>query len=286
MQSAYQCRRSHQRFRPSVAWRLLGILALCSSPTIVLAQWLGYPTPGIPRTASGAPNMKSPAPRTRDGKPDFSGIWFANVPAKDYCKEKDCVQEERMAREQIDLGINMPGGLPYTQWSRQVMVKRRANGGREDPHTYCKPPNYPRAWTLPQHTKIIQTPQEVVMLHEFNAAYREVYLDGRPLPVDPNPTWNGYSTAHWERDTLVIETNGIRDDMWLDIHGSPITEAAHVTERLRRVSLGLMKVEISVNDPKAYTKPWSVTIEMALQVDTQMLEEICLDNEQDVKLYK
>jgi hypothetical protein len=267
-------------------WRSLGILVLCSIPAIGLAQWLGYPTPGIPRTASGAPDMKAPAPRTRDGKPDFSGIWFANVPAKDYCKEKDCIQEERMAREQINMGIKMPGGLPYTEWSKKQMVKRRAKGGRSDPHSYCKPPNYPRAWTLPQHTKIIQTPQEMVMLHEFNAAYREVYLDGRPLPVDPNPTWNGYSSAHWERDTLVIQTNGIRDDMWLDIQGSPITEAAHVTERLQRVSLGLMKVEISVNDPKAYTRAWSVTIEMALQVDTQMLEEICLDNEQDVKLYR
>lgn len=265
---------------------VLGLLLLGASPSMALAQWLGYPTPGIPRLASGAPDLKAPAPRTREGKPDFSGIWFANVPAKDYCKEKDCVQEERMAREQINLGINMKGGLPYTEWSKEQMVKRRANGEREDPHTYCKPPNYPRAWTLPQHTKIIQTPNEMVMLHEFNAAYREVYLDGRPLPQDPNPTWNGYSTGHWEGDTLVIETNGIRDDMWLDIQGSPITESAHLTERLKRINFGLMQVEIAVNDPKAYTHPWSVTIEMAIQVDTQMLEEICLDNEQDVKLYK
>ena len=104
----------------------------------------------------------------------------------------------------------------------------------------------------------------MVVLHEFNAAYREIYLDGRPLPVNPNPTWNGYSTGHWEGDTLVIETNGIRDDMWLDIQGSPITESARVTERLRRINFGLMQVEIAVNDPKAYTKPWSVTIEMAV----------------------
>ena len=262
----------------------LATLVLVAGPRVAPAQWLGYPTPGIPRLANGAPNMKAHAPRTREGKPDFSGIWFANVPAKDYCKEKDCVQEERMAREQINIGMKLPGGLPYTEWSKQQMVVRRANGEENDPHTFCKPPNYPRAWTLPQHTKIIQTPQEIVLLHEFNGAYREIYLDGRPLPKDPNPTWNGYSTAHWEANTLVIETNGIRDDMWLDIQGSPITESARVTEKLTRPSLGLMKVEISVNDPKAYTKPWSVTIEMALQVDTQMLEEICLDNEQDVKL--
>jgi hypothetical protein len=262
-------------------------MALFSAiPSVAVSQWLNYPTPGIPRLRDGTPNLKAPAPRTRDGKPDLSGIWFANVPAKDYCREQDCVQEERMAREQINLGIKLKDGLPYTEWSKEQMVKRRANHERDDPHTYCKPPNYPRAWTLPQHTKIIQTPQEIVMLHEFNAAYREVYLDGRPLPKDPNPTWNGYSTAHWEGDTLVIETNGIRDDMWLDIQGSPITESAHLTERLKRLSFGLMTVEIAVNDPKAYTRPWSVTIEMAYQADTQMLEEICLDNEQDVQLYK
>src|SRR4030095_12043530 len=120
--------------------------------------------------------------------------------------------------------------------------------------------------------------------HECNAASRAVSRAGRPRPDNPNPTWNGYSTAHWEGDTLVIETNGIRDDMWLDIQGSPITESAHLTERLKRLNLGLMQVEIAVDDPKAYTKPWSVTIEMALQVDTQMLEEICMDNEQNTKL--
>jgi hypothetical protein len=147
------------------------------------------------------------------------------------------------------------------------------------------PPNYPRAWTLPQHTKIVQTPDLMVMLHEFNAAYREVFLDGRPLLEDPNPTWNGYSTAHWEGDTLVIQTNGIRDDMWLDIQGSPITESAVVTERLRRINFGLMEVEIAVDDPKAYTKPWSVTIEMAYQPDTTLLEEICLDDEQNVDMH-
>ena len=197
-------------------------------------------------------------------------------PPRDYCREKDCIQEERMAREQINLGINLKDGLPYTEWSKEQMKVRRANGGREDPHSYCMPPNFPRAWTLPQHSRIVQTPGMMVVLHEFNAAYREIYLDGRPLPANPNPTWNGYSTGRWEGDTLVIETNGIRDDMWLDIQGSPVTESARVTERLTRPSLGLMKIEIAVNDPKAYTRPWSVTIEMGLIVDTQMLEEICI----------
>ena len=261
------------------------LLVLSVGPAAALAQWLGYPTPGIPRLEDGTPDMGAPAPRTAEGKPDFSGIWFANVPSTDMCDAGDCIQEERMAREQINLGINLEGGLPYTPWSRERMAERQRDGGLHDPHMHCMPPNFPRAWTLPQHIKIVQTPDLMVMLHEFNAAYREVFLDGRPLPEDPNPTWNGYSTAHWEGDTLVIETNGIRDDMWLDIQGSPVTESARVTERLRRVNFGLMEVEISVDDPKAYTKPWSVTIEMAYQPDTTMLEEICLDDEQNVDMH-
>ena len=263
----------------------LAAFALAAMPAVTLAQWFDFPTPGVPRTASGAPDLGAPAPRTPDGKPDFSGMWFANVPSRDYCRTADCIQEERMAREQINIGMSLEGGLPYTDWSREQMVPRRANNGREDPHTYCMPPNFPRAWTLPQYMKIVQTPSLMVVLHEFNAAYREIYMDGRPLPEDPNPTWNGYSTAHWEGDTLVVETNGIRDDMWLDVQGSPITESGRVTERLRRLSFGLMQIEITVDDPKAYTKPWTVTIEMAYQADTPMLEEICLDDEQDTAMY-
>jgi hypothetical protein len=204
-------------------------------------------------------------------------MCFANVPSRDFCKEKDCIQEERMAREQINLGIKLKDGLPYTEWSKEQMKMRRANGGREDPHTYCMPPNFPRAWTLPQHSRIVQTPGMMVVLHEFNGAYREVYL--ATAARQPESDVERLSTGRWEGDTLIIETNGIRDDMWLDIQGSPITESAHLTERLKRLNLGLMQVEIAVDDPKAYTKPWSVTIEMAVQVDTQMLGEICIDNE-------
>ena len=250
-------------------------LVLAAASGVGAAQWLTYPTPGIPRLPNGAPNLKAPTPRTPEGKPDFSGMWFANVPSRDFCKEKDCIQEERMAREQINLGIKLKDGLPYTEWSKEQMKTRRANGGREDPHSYCMPPNFPRAWTLPQHSRIVQTPGMMVVLHEFKAAYREVYLDGRPLPVNPNPTWNGYSTGHWEGDTLVIDTNGIRDDMWLDIQGSPITESARVTERLRRPTFGLMQIEIAVNDPKAYTKPWDSKVRLHLLPDTEILESVC-----------
>ena len=262
------------------------VFALSACPLVASAQWIGYKTPGIPRKADGTPNLSAPAPRTPDGKADFSGMWFANTPSRDFCRTADCIQEERMAREQMNIGTRLPEGLPYTDWSREVMKARGADGGRYDPHTYCMPPNFPRAWTFPQYMRIVQTPQIMVILHEFNAAYRQVFIDGRPLEKDPNPTWNGHSTAHWDGDVLVIETNGIRNDMWLDLRGSPVTEQALVTERLKRVNFGLMQVELTVNDPKAYTKPWTVTLEMAYQADEAMLEEYCMDNEQDVRLYQ
>jgi hypothetical protein len=269
-------------------WLIALMLALqFASPGVAQAQWLDFKTPGIPRNKDGTPNLKAPVPRTKEGKPDFSGMWFANVPAKDYCRSGDCIQEERMARDQVNIGNSLKGGLPYTEWSKQQMVPRRANGGRDDPHTHCMPPNFPRAWTLPQYSKIVQTPTLVVVLHEFNGAYRQIYMDGRKLEKEPvNPTWNGHSVAHWDGDVLVIETNGIRDDMWLDISGSPVTETAKVTEKLKRINFGVMQIEITVDDPKAYTKPWTVTIEMAYQADAAMLEEICVDDEQDVGMYK
>jgi len=250
------------------------------------AQWLDFPTPGVPRLDDGSPDLDAPTPRTPEGKPDFSGMWFSNVPSTVFCRTEDCIMEERMASEQINIGRNLPDGLPYTDWSREVMVERGADGGRNDPHTFCMPPNYPRAWTLPQYQKIVQTPELIVMLHEFNASYRQVFMDGRALEEDPNPTWNGHSVAHWEGDTLVIQTNGIRDDMWLDIQGSPVTESALVTERLTRPSFGYLQIELTVDDPKAYTEPWTVTLEHLIQVDTAMLEEICMDYERDVELYQ
>jgi len=266
--------------------RIFTISVLCITAVSVNAQWLGYPTPGIPRNADDSANLTAPAPRIYNNLPDLSGMWFAARTVGGTCEEAGCITEERMAREQVNLGLNMPGGLPYTQWSKDRMAERQINGGREDPHAYCLPPNYPRAWTLPQYSKIVQTPDLLVILHEFNAAYRQVFLDGRPLPDDPSPTWNGYSIGHWEGDTLVIETNGIRDDMWLDLLGSPVTESALVTERLRRINFGTLQLEIAVADPKAYTQPWSVTIDLAIEADSQMLDEICLDDEQDTELYQ
>ena len=153
------------------------------------------------------------------------------------------------------------------------------------PHTQCRPAGLP-ADMLVLSFKLIQTLQETLILTEIGSPPRQIYTDGRPLPEDPNPSWNGYSTGHWEGDTLVVETSGFGEGQWLDRAGSPLTSAARLTERLHRPNYGTLEIEMTVNDPKAYTRPWSVTVEMAVQVDTTMLEEICLDDEQDVRLYK
>ena len=179
------------------------------------AQWLNYPTPGIPRLANGAPNLKAPAPRTPDGKPDLSGMWFANVPSRDFCKEKDCIQEERMAREQINLGIKLKDGLPYTEWSREQMKTRRANGGREDPHAYCMPPNFPRAWTLPQHIRIVQTPGMMVRPARVQRAptAKSIWMGGRCpsiriRPGTATPPDTGKATPWSSKPTVSATTCG------------------------------------------------------------------------------
>ena len=143
----------------------------------------------------------------------------------------------------------------------------------------------PRAFSFPQYVKIVPTPELTVILHEFNGSYRQIFTDGRPLPVDPNPVWSGYSTGRWEGDTFVVESIGFRDDLWLDLSGSPLTNAARVTERIKRPSYGTLEVQLTVDDAKAYTKPWTVTLKQPIVLDTELIEEICLENEQDTRLF-
>jgi len=151
----------------------------------------------------------------------------------------------------------------------------------DSPTTHCLPAGVPRMHTQPEFKKYVQLPVLLVIMIEYNATYRQIFLDGRPLPADPQPSWNGYSTGHWEGDALVVETNGLRD-MWLDLAaGNPITEAAKVTERFRRLNYGNMEIELTVDDPKAYTKPWTVKLNQYIVLNTEMLDYHCLENEKD-----
>jgi hypothetical protein len=252
------------------------------------AQWLKYPTAGVPKTAAGKPNLAAPAPKTPDGKPDFSGIWLTDSTT---CKNADpekltCGPELPMGREGINMGLGLPGGLPYQPWLAALVKKRTAENAKDDPHVFCLPDTFLRAYSLPHLLKFVQTPGLLVMLNEMNAGYRQVFTDGRPLPEDPTPSWQGYSTAKWEGDTLVVNSAGFRDDIWIDWNGSVITSVAKVQERIRRPDFGHLEVGVTVDDPKAYTKPWTVTLHQRLAINTELVDEVCLENEKSSQRMK
>ena len=262
---------------------LLGsvLIAIVSVPVVSIGQWLRYPTADVPRNADGTPNLTAAAPRLPDGKPDFSGLW--HVAMRNPCNAalnrfSGCTEigGSPLAR---DLGVNLPGGLPYQPWAAEIVKQRAADDSRDDPHVRCLPDNPPRHWGLPHLNKIVHTPKLLVVLYEVNAMYRQIFTDGRPLPEDPTPGWNGYSTARWEGDTLVVQTIGFRDNLWIDLHGSPMSDAAKMTERLRRPNYGTLELEITVDDPKVYTRPWTVRMDQVIELDTDLIDEFCLENE-------
>ena len=242
------------------------------------AQWLNYPTPGIPRTADGKPNLTAAAPRMPDGKPDFTGMWRVEtlLPCDDV--RRMCT-DLPISTQFGNLGAGLNGGAPY-QPSVQERMKQR--GLADDPYTRCLTPGGPRMHLLPTMKKFVQTPGLLLLLNEFNISFRQVFLDGRPFPIDPNPTWNGYSVGRWDGDALVIESIGFRDDQWLDAAASPLTNSGKVTERFHRPDYGHLTIDVTIDDPKAYTRPWSTAIRLIAVPDTEMLDAQCLENEKDV----
>jgi len=240
-------------------------------------------TEGIPRLANGKPNLSAPAPRTREGKPDFSGIWLSANPLP--CSKEagadflECGIELPLAKEAISFGLEMPGGLPYQPWLAELVKKRTADNAKDDPHARCMPDTFLRAYGLPHMQKFLQSPGLLVVINEWNTAYRQVFTDGRAFPHDPTPSWNGYSSGKWMGDTLVVDTIGFRDDLWLDLAGSVLTSAAKVREEFRRPDFGHMEIRVTVNDSKAYTKPWTITLKQSIVVDTELVDEVCLENE-------
>jgi len=282
----------------------LGMGTLLAS-TQLAAQWVHYPTVGVPRKADGKVNMAAPAPRMADGKSDFSGIWMTGEPnmprpgGLSSPKETSSPRQPqnpsdnagdqsniRASRQMANIGIDLPGGLPYQPWLVPIVKKRTDNLAIDDPHIRCLPDNFIRAYGMPHLLKFVHTPSLLVMLNELNAGYRQVFTDARPLPEDPTPSWQGYSSAKWSGDTLVIDTIGLRDDTWIDWNGSVVTEAAKVREQIRRPDFGHLEVQVTVDDPKAYTKPWTVTLNQRIVVDTELIDEICLENEQSLQHLK
>ncbi len=228
------------------------------------AQWLKLPLPGTPRTPDGKPNLTAPAPRTPDSKPDLSGIWQAD--------------NGRYLENLAGAG----GEVLMQPWAAAVYKERLDTLGRDKPQVRCMPHGVPDAMLVPGIPfKIVQNPGELVVLYEEFNVYRQIFTDGRTLPTDPNPTWYGYSVGKWEGETFVVETAGFKDGTWLDNGGHPHTDALQLTERFRRRNFGTMDLDIAVNDPKAYTKPWkAATIHFKLLPDTELLEHLC-ENEKD-----
>jgi hypothetical protein len=247
------------------------------------AQWIDYKTPGVPRKADGSVDMAAPAPRLPDGKPDFSGIWISAKADEDVASDG---HDLGSGRHMANLGVDMEGGLPYQPWLVPIVKERTENLAIDDPHIRCLPDNFIRAYGLPHMLKFVHKPELLVVLNEMNAGYRQVFTDARPLPDSPSPSWQGYSSARWDGDTLVVDTIGLRDDIWIDWNGSVVTEAAKVREEIRRPDYGHLEIRITVDDPKAYTKPWTVDLKQRIVVDAELIDEVCLENEQFVQRMK
>jgi hypothetical protein len=257
------------------------VLAVLSTTFVPLeAQWLHYPTPRVPKTSSGSPNLAAPAPRTADGKPEFSGVW--DIEHNRPCPPGGCL-DMFVGQEFVNIGWSLKGGLPYQPWARDLVKARTEQNGKDDPTSHCQPPGIVKTHTTPLLRKIIQIPGLIVILSERDASYRQIFTDGRPLPPDIDlPSANGFSTGKWERDTLVVQTTGFRDGLWLDRSGSPMTDAARMTERFRRVNYGQMEIEMTVDDPKAYTAPWTVKLNSFIVLDTELMDYNCMENEKDI----
>ena len=292
----------------SVTWRrmrrqamaVLLLIVVSDASASLAAQWFKYPSPRAPRTADGQVDLSAPTPRLANGKPDLSGVWMTAEPAcvirgtlsvsellKLIPPSRKCPpRTASFSRQSINIGIDMPGGLPYQPWLAALVDERTANQAIDDPHIRCLPDSFPRAYGLPHYLKFVQTPDLLVMLNEYNGVYRQVFTDGRPLPEDPNPSWQGYSSAMWSDDTLVIDTIGFRDDIWIDWDGSMITGAAKLRERIRRPDFGHLEIEVTVDGPKAYTRPWTVTLRQQFAADTELIDEVCAEGERFAKQLK
>ena len=229
------------------------------------AQWLNHPTPGVPRTKDGKPNLTAPAPRALDGKPDFNGVWSAPGYSTKYL--------ENLAADGVEVRM-----LP---WAAAIYKERQENFGRDMPSTSCLPHSVTDFDAHHMPRKVIQTPDVLVILYESYHTFRQIFTDGRSLPKDREPAWFGYSVGKWEGDTLVVDTVGLNEKTWLDDGGHPHSDALHVIERFRRPDFGHMEVELTIDDPKAYARPWTVKLPWALVPDTDLLDWVC-ENEKDL----
>src|SRR5215469_5318722 len=233
---------------------------LTAVTTTAAAQWINYPTPGIPRLPDGKPNLAAPAPKAADGRPDLSGVWTHSS----------------------NIAYDMKPGDVVLPWAEALAKQHQENMGKDDPSSVHCLPFGPRFNFDPPTNplKIVQTPTLIVILSE-DLTYRQIFLDGRELPADPNPDFMGYSVGHWENDTLVVATSGYNDRTWLDYAGHPHTESLRTTERFARKDFGHLEISETFDDPKAYARAWTVKVTAQLMADSDLLEYVCNENEKD-----
>jgi hypothetical protein len=266
------------------------LLALIATAAAILAQWPDYPTPG-PKTTEGKIEFAAPPPRTADGKPDFSGLWEpAHTKARPGVAlngtaplpfDIPSAPDDPPVAQFFNIGAGFKDGLlPFTAWGTQVRAQRKGNDNKDNPDALCLPLGLTQLHMHPQPREIVQTQRQIVIIYEANGNVRRILTDGRPLPNnDPTPWWYGYSVGHWDGDTLVVETTGFRDDVWLDVEGSPLTNSGKMTERWRRPKFGLMQIDITIEDPKAYTKPFTVRVNHQLMPGTELMEFVCQERD-------
>ena len=256
--------------------------------SVIQAQWPLHRAAGVPRSPDGRVRLDAPTPRTPEGKPDFSGVWETiRTGSGQVIVGKDVPPLERTSQF-WNIGAGLEGDLPLQPWARELRAKRVADNSKDNPDAHCLPIGITQLHNHPQPRKIIQTPSLIVILYEANGGVRQIFMDGRPLPDnDPQPWWYGYSIGKWDGDTLVVETSGFRDGGWLDVNGAPLTDAARMTERFRRVNFGNLEIEVTVDDPKAYTRPWTAaTIRQRLMPDDELIEFVCAENEKSTQRFQ
>jgi len=252
----------------------------------VSAQWPKFSAKDLPHNPDGTVNVNAPTPRSADGKPDLSGVWEIAPPARPAAAPAVAATGtgEGPPPGARSIFFNVGGDLPdavapYQPWAKALMEKRRADNSKDNPDALCLPMGIMQMTSHPYPRKIVQTPKEVLVIYEGSGTtVRELFMDGRALPPkDVEPWWNGYTVARWEGDTLVAETTGLMDDGWLDVQGSPITNAGRLVERFRRPNYGTLQIEVTIDDPKAYTRPFTATVNYRLSTDTQLIEFVCIE---------
>jgi hypothetical protein len=296
----------------------IAFVLACSAS--IAAQWPKFPEAGVPRDAKGGVLMDAATPKTADGRPDLSGNWMradrdplpselagivGDRPGQAPQGGRGRAGAPAIAVEPLvqpfaadpkspplatffELGANLPGGLPFTPWAAALRKQRMANDAKDNPDANCMPMGITQFHMQPQPRKIIQTPALIVILYEANYGLRYIYTDGRTLPPqgEPQPWWYGYSVGRWEGNTLVVETTNLRGaedgpfDGWLDVRGSPYSQQAKFTERFRRPMFGKLEIDVTVEDAKSYTKPFTVRINQRVMVDEEPIEAICNENQQ------